>query len=939
MNRYLLISFFHFILFCNYASAQTGAIKGVIRDAKTQEAIIGGNVVIKGTSTGASTNLEGEYIIPKLAAGTYTISISYISYKTKEIANVTVPSGKTVILNATIEEDAAVLEGVVITAERITSSEVSVINEVREAEQVVTGISAEQINKSQDNNAAQVIQRVPGVSIVDNRFVMIRGLSERYNNVMINDAISPSTEVDSRAFSFDLVPSNIIDRMLIFKSGSPEYPGDFAGGVIKIFTKSVPNENATTLSLNLGNRFGTTFENFQLNRVGGEILPFDNGNRSIPSSFPNNLGNISLAATNALASDLRNNFSFDRFSALPDGSATLAISRRMNVGDKKLTTVSQLSYSSRYQYARISRFRYQDFNRDEQRSPTQFEFTDDNYNHAVRIGAISNWSLIVNPNFKIDFRNMFNQLSENEMTFRQGVNTLQRSGDQFNNFAFRYMSRSIFSSQLQGKHDFNNNRTSLTWVGGYNYIFRNEPDFRRVRFVRPLNNPEAPLTNIDPPGAALFDNARFYSRLNENTVMHSTSVEHKIALDPDADENQLKFATLRTGYYLENKDRSFEARWLSYTLPSNLPTQRRIDLLSLPLDRIFSPENVGADGWRIVEGTNPSDRYDASTTIVAGYVGGTIPIDKFNVSGGFRVENSRQRLNSQNRNLQDINVDLLVTPILPSLNIGFNLNEYNILRAAYCRTINRPEFRELAEFLYYDFNLEANVVGNPNLKVATIDNFDVRWEFYPTEAEIISVGGFIKNFTNPIETYVRQAGESQQFEFGNALSAQSLGVELEFRKNFSTWTSLPVLSDLGVNLNASLIRSTVNLGTVVAQERNRILQGQSPYLINAALYYTKLDKGINASVVYNVFGPRIFTVGDNLFPTVYELPRHTIDLTLNKKLTNRLEGKLGIQDLLNYEYRFFQDSNRDTRIQTSIDEPIFLFRRGTVFTMGLAIKL
>ncbi len=919
--------------------AQSGALKGVIRDAKTQEAIIGGNVVIKGTTIGSSTNLDGEYIIPKINPGTYTIQISYISYKTREIEGVVISPGKTVIFNSTIEEDAAVLEGVVIVAERITSSEVSVINEVREAEQVVTGISAEQINKSQDNNAAQVIQRVPGVSIVDNRFVMIRGLSERYNNVMINDAISPSTEVDSRAFSFDLVPSNIIDRMLIFKSGSPEYPGDFAGGVIKIFTKSVPNENATTLSLNLGNRFGTTFQNFQLNRVGGEALPFDNGDRAIPSSFPSNLANNTITQTNLLAKDLKNNFGFDKFSALPDGSATLGFSRKMNVGDMKLTTVSQLSYSSRYQYARIQRFRYQDFNKQEQKSPTQFEFEDENYNHAVRMGAISNWSLIVNPNFKLDFRNMFNQLSENEMTFREGVNTLQRSGDLFNNYAFRYMSRSILSSQLQGKHDFNNNKSSITWVAGYNYINRNEPDYRRLRYTRPRNDPNAQFTNIDPPGAALFDNARFYSGLVENTFMQSTSYEHKVAMNKSENEEDVKFATLKAGYYLERKARTFEARWLSYTLPSNLPTQRRIELLALPVDQIFNSENVGADGWRVVEGTNPSDRYEASTTIASGYVGGTVPLKSLNVSGGVRVENSSQILDSRNRNLESINVNLNVTPILPSINLGYNLNEQNILRLAYCRTINRPEFRELAEFLYYDFNLEANVVGNPRLKVATIDNIDLRWEFYPTEAEIISIGAFSKFFQNPIETYIRQAGEAQQFEFGNAVSARSLGLELEFRKSFSNWFSTKFLKDMGVNLNASIINSAVDLGNVVAQDKNRIMQGQSPYLINGALYYTNLDKGITASAVYNVFGPRIFTVGDNLFPTVYELPRHTIDLTLNKKLTKRIEGKLGIQDLLNYQYRFYQDSNRDTKIDTSVDEPIFLFRRGAVFTMGLSIKL
>jgi uncharacterized membrane protein len=237
----------YFILFFTLSSvslyAQTGSIKGTIKDAKTGDALIGAAVLVEGTTNGAAADIEGSFLIPKAPAGTATLVVSYVGYKQKKI-NVQVESGKTTVVSTALDEDAGqALAEVVVTAERPTNTEVSLISEIRTAQQIATGVSAEQIVKTQDRDAAQVARRVPGVSIAENRFVLVRGLTQRYNTVMINDVIAPSSEVDIRAFSFDMIPSNMLDRMIIYKSGAAELPGDFAGGVIKIYTKKAPEEN------------------------------------------------------------------------------------------------------------------------------------------------------------------------------------------------------------------------------------------------------------------------------------------------------------------------------------------------------------------------------------------------------------------------------------------------------------------------------------------------------------------------------------------------------------------------------------------------------------------------------------------------------------------------------------------------------------------------
>jgi outer membrane receptor protein involved in Fe transport len=279
-----------------------------------------------------------------------------------------------------------------------------------------------------------------------------------------------------------------------------------------------------------------------------------------------------------------------------------------------------------------------------------------------------------------------------------------------------------------------------------------------------------------------------------------------------------------------------------------------------------------------------------------------------------------------------VNVDNPIFSPLPSVNMTYDLNEKQKLRFAYGMTVNRPEFRELAPFSYYDFNLNISKTGNPDLKTASIHNVDARYEIYPNDGEMITVAGFYKHFINPIEVSGRAAGSGTAFFYSNPKSATSIGTEIEIRKNLKGF-----LSDrLTFVANGSLIYSRVDASNLAGQISNRPLQGQSPYLVNAGLYYN--GEGFQASVLYNVIGKRIFVTGDNLGnQTIYEMPRNVIDLNLTKSFRKNIELKIGISDILNQSFRYTSDTNNDSKI-TDTDKNWQSFNRGMLANVGLNFK-
>ena len=315
-----------------------------------------------------------------------------------------------------------------------------------------------------------------------------------------------------------------------------------------------------------------------------------------------------------------------------------------------------------------------------------------------------------------------------------------------------------------------------------------------------------------------------------------------------------------------------------------------------------------------------------------------LPFGKFDVSLGFRGEYNIQKLTAIT-NSGKVNVDNPIFAALPSLNVAYNSSDRSLIRAAYSRTVNRPEFRELAPFLYYQFEYEAAIFGSPNLKTAFIDNIDLRYEIFPNPGELLSIGVFYKSIQNPIEQYLQITTESPQFFYGNAVKATDIGVELEFRKSLASLGVSKLLRNTSFNLNTALIKSKVDIGTIATNQiQNRPLQGQSPYIINFGLYYNDELTGLSVNTAYNIFGPRIFSVGDKVFPSWFELERHSLDFQIAKKWgKQRFETKLNVQNALNSAYRIYQDNNSDNKIEKQ-EALIQRYKTGTLFSVGLSWK-
>ncbi len=921
--------------------AQNGTIGGVVTDAKTQETIIGANVVIQGTTVGAATDIDGVFLIQNVKPGTYTLVVSFVTYKTHTISDVVVESGNKTTLAITLAEDVAELQEIIVTAKKEIATDLNLLKSIKESKLVVSGISSEQITKLPDRDVAQIAQRVPGVTIVDNRFVIVRGVPERYNQVMINGAIAPSTEIDRRSFSFDMVPAGAIDQMLIYKSGTAELPGDFAGGVIQLVTKQPTYEPFTSVGLNFGFRTNTTFQDFY-NSEGSktDFLGFDNGFRSIPDNFPSTEALIQSSKNSDLreqaGKSLTNNFANKKRQAPMDMGFNFTTSQNFKIRSAKFSNITMLAYSQSFQHTDAEFLRYNEFT--ETSATKRFEYRDNFYSNDVRLNAMHNWLIDVSDRFKIEFKNLFVQLGEHETTIRTGDDKIQNPNFDRLNYAYHYLSRSIYSGQLEGTHKLGDGSSKLTWLAGLNFINRNEPDYRRFRTFRDKTfaGSEEPYTMQLPAAGNVFETGRFWSELKDIGYSNGLNFEKKFGTDEEK-----KAPIIKAGYYAEYKTRDFNARYINYQYPNTADFDQQIgqDLSRLPLDQIFASQNIKKkDGFVIEEGTQPQDSYEGTNLLTAGYLSGSKSFNKLDVTAGFRGEYNIQTLQART-NAENIDINNPIFAALPSFNAGYNVSDRSLIRAAYSRTVNRPEFRELAPFLYYQFEYEAAIIGSEKLKTAFIDNVDLRWEMYPNPGEMISVGGFYKKFNDPIELYLQITAENPQLVYGNADAATSWGIEFEFRKSLASLGVSRLLRNMTINLNAALIESNIDIGTSATNQiQNRPLQGQSPYIVNVGVYYSDEDTGLSVNAAYNVFGPRIFSVGDKLFPTWWELPRQSLDFQIAKTWKRRFETKLNFQNVLNAAYRIYQDNDNNNKIVLDEEALIQKYQVGTLISLGLNWK-
>ena len=783
------------IIVASFFASGQGSISGIVKDSKTGETVVGANVVIQGTITGASTDIDGNFLINNLEVGTYTLQVSYVAYKTHIIPNVVVETAKRTVLDIQLAEDVSELAEIVVAAKSHTDTDYDVVRAMRLTKVIVSGISSEQISKSLDRDAAAVVRRIPGVTVKDNQFIVIRGLSERYNAVMLNNAYAPSVETDIRSFSFAVIPSSQLDKILVFKSPSADLPGDFGGGVVKVVTKSTPGENSLVFDYSTQVRLGTTFGDFYHQKKDPfHATGFNTGYYDLPASIPNDISTLQQGGDRANAGrQLKNLWTEQKSMAIPDQRFAITSNRNFRIGSVEVGNITAINYSNSYSTFNIQRA---DYTVSGNARPT-FEYQDKQYNQQIRTGAISNWSFKLNANHQIEFKNLYNQSSSDQFVNRNGVEgSLSGTGGQHNR-SFDKIYRGIYSGQLNGTHELFAKKTSIEWVAAYSNSYRDQPDYKRYRTVQDGNGNERITVHnsVDPNNLG-----RFYSNMNESTYSGGFSVKQQLNLF----DNPLHNPELKAGVFFENKSRSFKARNIGYEQSARFNS----DLAFLPVGQLFQTQNINnTTGINLDEASSKSNSYSAANDLLAYYAMASIPFgDKIKLDGGVRVEDNLQSLRGYNFSQQYSPANNHILSVLPSANLSFNFTEKSLVRAAYGQSLNRPEFRELAGFTYYDFNLNLIYVGNNTLKTARINNFDLRYEWYPSKTEMVTAGFFYKDFSNPIEVIIDPNSiDPRNVNFFNPDKAKSYGVEVEAKKSLYGLTGMRVIDNLSVMLNASLI--------------------------------------------------------------------------------------------------------------------------------------
>ena len=577
-----------------------GSISGSIKDEKTGDAIIGANIILDGTSFGASTDIDGAFNISKVPVGKYSVTISSMMYTTLKINEILVQEGKTSVINTSLKETAFELQGITIQVAKLTSTDVSTVSEIREAKTIVSAISGAQIARTQDRDAAEVVRRIPGVTLFDNRFILVRGLNDRYNSVWLNDAASPSTEADKKSFSFDIIPTSVIDRILVYKNPSAELPGDFAGGMVKIYTKTSLPSNDFIINVSEGFRAGSTFQNFNYTtRSSTDFLGFDNGSRKIP--FNNRIG-ASLADEQAAAGAFKNTWAINKTTALPDLRFSLTKGGMFSIGGHSIESVSLINYSNTNTIFKIER----------KDSDPATDVTDNQSTNQVRLGAMQNFGIRLNYKNKIEWRNLFNQIGTDQTIVRQG----RVLDPNENSYLESYQSRWILSSQVNGKHVSTNEKGEYTWTLGYSHTNRNDPDLKRIGYFA---SGAFPFSASVPPGSAdTRYGGRFYQKLSENDYSFTHNYLHKF----DFGKTRID---LNVGNYVEYRSRNFSARSLGYVLPPGSSADDQ-SLKQLPVGEIFASQNVGKGGFVINEISDGSDTYKGENKLLATYVSLSIPL-------------------------------------------------------------------------------------------------------------------------------------------------------------------------------------------------------------------------------------------------------------------------------------------------------------------------
>ena len=967
MLKKITISFAIFLGLANMAMAQEGSLSGKIVDQETGEELIGATAFIPSTGQGSVTDIYGNYQIKGIAPGSYTLEISYVSYQKQIIQNVQIIDGKNTVINVTLALETDQLQEVVITAERINNNEIALLSLQKKSFAVQDGISSEEIGRLGVSNAAESVRQVTGASIEEGKYVVMRGLGDRYSVTQMNGVALPSTDPYRNSSNMDLIPSNMIENLVTVKTFTPDQPGNFTGGKVDVTTKSMPDEFYFNFGLSTTyNTQASLRDGFFTDAAEGQLdwLGYDDGTRDIPGVVrrtdmrgfndqaiagrdPDNL--LERDLVNRTAKSFDNPFVPDQITAPLNYGFNLSTGNSSEVFGKRFGYNLGVVFNRNYTFYDDGRSGFYQDNNGNLRTIQNFNEIRSQTN--TQIGGLLGLSLQLSNNHELQFTSLYNH--DGQSAFQRNVGFwLQTSYDQFDTRGVLWMERGLLNNQLSGKHYIDKHiPIKIDWLAGYVLSNQKEPDSRIFAFGGNFQE-DGTLSFILNQSEIGILPTHFYRDLEDAQINGKIDVVLELSKEND---NQIKFGGLYS-----NKQRDFSENF--YSLIQQIENRLNPDYFNFgeiqnesELERFFDPSNAGVVNTPESTGTGRfgfgnvytdltqlRNSYEGEEVITAGYVMGVYNLSpKFKLIGGLRLENTD--LSTVSEDSSRPRGDISTLDLLPSLNGMLKLSENSNFRVAASQTIARPNMREISPFAATATIGYPIFVGNPELDRTLIQNFDLRYETYPRTGELFAVSAYYKNFEDPIIFQLTPGAGSPEIVPVNSENALVLGAEVEFRKSLDFISE--ALSNFKLSTNFSLIFSEVDKGEEeLAALRNeqaqgrrlniedtRPFQGQSPYIINFALSHVSDALQWENTLSFNIFGERLSYVTGALDPDVYEQPRPSLNFVSTRQLNEHLNLGVKVMNILNMEFLHEYDFNGEFVFQS--------FRRGTNFNVSLSYSL
>lgn len=922
------------------ADEGTGSIIGRVTNAENGSPLAFANLMLSrlaapgdtvGTPAGgALTKTDGSYRIV-VPPGTWKLVASFVSFDQKRITDIGVAAGQAVSLDFGLVPTAMRLQTVTVTALRIENSEEAVLAQQRRSGAVSDGVSAAQISRTTDNNAAEVLQRVTGVSIIGNKYVYVRGLGERYSSTTVNGVSIGTPEPNKRVVPLDLFGAGLLDNLVVQKTYTPDHSADFGGGVVNINTRDFPGREIRSFTISSAFNARTTGKDFLAYEGGSsDWLGFDDGTRDLPGMIDRiardqkivtrGVGGVGFSPdTIALLGDsFKNIWTRRSKSAFPAYSFSGSYGNEATLFGRQLGFLGAVSMSNGFSTYRSEQVFYKS---------DQGTLTAETSHRATTSEASTLWGAIGNASYRVnDFntlavRTMYNRSSEDQMRTYQGYDySITRA---LRNTRLKYVERGMLASSVSSS-------SYLTFLGNatldlrysYSRADRDEPDRREYTYQ------ENPLIEDDEIVGSVWvirrDTDTGFTRMYGSMDEEERTPEANLTL-PFKQWNRLE-SKVKIGALVKNKDRDSRWRRFAFRAPSWSARQWQT-IGSLPADSLMSEGRIGGtpkyftlEEQTLADGNN-WDNYKAHTDITAAYAMVDMPLTRnLRAVAGARLEKATVKVDSYDpfRRGIDFNAphsEIENSDILPAVNLTYAVRENANVRAAYSATVSRPDYRELSHFVIKDYVSGYQEIGNPGLKRAKIHSFDVRGETFPNASELLAGSLFYKRMLDPIEKIIRLTQGNGTYMPVNGEYANVLGGEIEARLALGRLTGR--LDSFGFSGNLTLVHSKAKLPPNIGSEQNkeRPLEGQSPYVFNTGVFYTSPKGATSASLLYNVFGKRLANVGVGESPNVYEQPKHTIDVTLSHRF-RAFRVKLSMENILDDDTLFTQKGNADPEERT-----------------------